>query len=379
MGARTNTEVVVLTALKNNGSAMMRMERLKKTDINYKQVHHIAGGPYKGILVNKQADHLNTVGPCEGRVEFIAYLINSDQNNAAVRDRWTLRFWFRGQVDGVTKKQTLTDYFAELISPKTLPRKYVGFVKRALVLLQRYTLIKRLELEVQELDGDEEDLPPISRGQVDGVTKKQTLTDYFAELISPKTLPRKYVGFVKRALVLLQRYTLIKRLELEVQELDGDEEDLPPIKSFVSVFTPDSYTYRFVPEVPVDSKTFLAFKIKAACDAHLSLCAVYGDVERKTYEICLGAENNSRSFIRDGSFGPIKSEAHTVKLLDEHDFRYFWISWADHHVQVGRGAKQGQGTFLSWVVPPNRHFKVNSMAVATSRQAKGQWEFAEIM
>ncbi|GFS17520.1 C3 and PZP-like alpha-2-macroglobulin domain-containing protein 8 [Elysia marginata] len=242
---------VVLTAVKRNGSAMMRMERLKKADINLKEVHHIAGGPYKGILVNKQADQLGTVGPCEGRVEFMAYLINSDHNNAAIRDRWTLRFWFRGQSDGVTKKQTLTEYFSELISPKTLPRKYVGFVKRALVLLQRYALIKRLELEVEELD--------------------------------------------------------------------GEEEDLPPIKSFVSVFTPDSYTYRFVPEVPVDSKTFLAFKIKAGCDAHLSLCAVYGDVERKTYEICLGAENNARSFIRDGSLGPIKAEGHTVNLLNEND------------------------------------------------------------
>ncbi|RUS78721.1 hypothetical protein EGW08_013508 [Elysia chlorotica] len=290
---------------------MMRMERLKKSDINLKEVHHIAGGPYKGILVNKQADQLDTVGPCQGRVEFMAYLINSDHNNEAIRDRWTLRFWFRGHSDGITKKQTLTEYFSELISPKTLPRKYVGFVKRALVLLQRFALIKRLELEVEELD--------------------------------------------------------------------GDDDDLPPIKSFVSVFTPDSYTYRFVPEVPVETKTFLAFKIKAGCDANLSLCAIYGDVERKTYEICLGAENNSRSFIRDGSLGAIKSESHTVNLLNENEFRYFWISWADHHVQVGKGAKQGQDIFLSWVVPPNRQFKVNSMAVATSRQTKGQWEFAEIM
>lgn len=290
---------------------MMRMERLKKSDINLKEVHHIAGGPYKGILVNKQADQLRTVEPCEGRVEFMAYLINSDHNNAAIRDQWTLRFWFRGHSDGVTKKQTLTEYFSELISPKTLPRKYVGFVKRALVLLQRFALIRRLELEVEELD--------------------------------------------------------------------GEEDDLPPIKSFVSVFTPDSYTYRFVPEVPVDNKNFLAFKIKAGCDAHISLCAVYGDVERKTYEICIGAENNTRSFIRDGSLGPIKAEGQTINLLNENEFRYFWISWADHHVQVGKGAKQGQNTFLSWVVPPNRQFKVNSMAVATSRNTKGQWEFAEIM
>ncbi|XP_035829271.1 uncharacterized protein LOC101849581 isoform X3 [Aplysia californica] len=311
MGSKDNTEEVVLTAMKKNGSSMMRMERMRKKDINFKLVHHIAGGPYKGILVNKQADALVSVDPPEGRVEFMAYLINSDQNNAAVKDRWTLRFWFRGQADGVTKKKTFTDYFSELISPKSLPRKYVGFIKRALVLLQGYSLVKRLELEVEELD-------------------------------------------------------------------EG-EEDLPPIKSFVSVFTPDNYVYRFVPEVVVDNKTFLTFKIKAKCEANIALCAIYGDVERKTYEISLGAEENNKSFIRDGSLGPVKSEAKTVNLLSDEEFRYFWLSWANNHVEVGRGAKYGQATFLSWTVPPNRQFKVNSMAVATCRDSKGQWEFAEIL
>uniref|UniRef100_A0A0B7AV71 Uncharacterized protein n=1 Tax=Arion vulgaris TaxID=1028688 RepID=A0A0B7AV71_9EUPU len=162
MGTKENTEEVVMTAMKQNGKAMMRMERMKRKDINFKSIHHIAGGPYKGILVNKQTDKLDTVGPPEGRVEFMAYLINSDQNNACVRDLWTLRFWFRGQAGGITKKQTFTEYFSELISPKNLPRKYVGIIKRALVLLQKYPLIRRLEVEVTELDDEEEDLPPIS-------------------------------------------------------------------------------------------------------------------------------------------------------------------------------------------------------------------------
>ncbi|CAL1532447.1 unnamed protein product [Lymnaea stagnalis] len=311
MGTKDSSEEIVMTAMKRNGRAMMRMERLKNKDINFNEVHHIAGGPYKGILVNKQAENLDNVGPEEGRIEFMAYLINSDQNNAIAKDRWTLRFWFRGQADGVTRKQTFTEYFSELISPKTLPRKYVGFIKRALVLLQSYHLVKRLELEVEELN-------------------------------------------------------------------EG-EEDLPPIKSFVSVFTPDSYTYRFVPEVAVDNKNFLTFKIKAKCDAQIALCAIYGDVERKTYEICLGAEENSKSYIRDGSLGAVKCEANTVNLLSDTEFRYFWLSWANNHVEVGKGAKYGNARFLSWEVPVNRQFKVNSMAVATSRATKGQWEFAEIL
>ncbi|KAH9513942.1 hypothetical protein Btru_031804 [Bulinus truncatus] len=281
----------------------------EEKDIDLNQVHHIAGVSYKGILVNKQADALDSVGPPEGRVEFMAYLIHADRDNAA--DRWTLRFWFRGQADGVTKKKIFTDYFSDLINPKNLPRKYVGFVKRALVLLQNYQMVKRLELEVEEV------------------------TD--------------------------------------------EEEDLPPIKSFVSVFTPDSYTYRFVPEVSVDNKTFLTFKIKAKCDAQIALCAIYGSVERKAYEICLGAEENTKSFIRDGSLGPVKSEAKTVNLLSESDFHYFWLSWANNKVEVGKGAKYGHSRFLYWDVPENRQFKVNSMAVATSRATKGQWEFAEII
>ncbi|CAG5123808.1 unnamed protein product [Candidula unifasciata] len=278
MGTRQNTEEIVMTAVKQNGKAMMRMERLKRKDIDFKTIHHIGGGPYKGILVNKQANQLDNVGPPEGRVEFMAYLINSDQNNACVRDLWTLRFWFRGQADGMAKKQAFTEYFSELISPKSLPRKYVGFIKRALVLLQKYTLITRLELEVA-----------------------------------------------------------------------------------------------------VDNKNFLTFKIKAKCDAQIALCAIYGDVERKTFEICLGAEDNTKSFIRDGSLGPVKAEANTVNLLNENEFRYFWLSWTESRVEVGRGAKQGQGKFLTWDVPPNRQFKVNSMAVATSRATKGQWEFVEIL
>lgn len=66
-------------------------------------------------------------------------------------------------------------------------------------------------------------------------------------------------------------------------------------------------------------------------------------------------------------------------MNDFAEFRYFWLSWSDDHIEVGRGAKKGQAKFLSWDVPQNRQFKVNSMAVATSRATKGQWEFAEIL
>jgi hypothetical protein len=69
-------------------------------------------------------------------------------------------------------------------------------------------------------------------------------------------------------------------------------------ESFITVFTPDSYTYQFVPEIPINNKSFLTFMIKTAADAHIALSAVYGDVDRKTFEIVIGAEANTKSLIR---------------------------------------------------------------------------------
>nr|KAG5690213.1 hypothetical protein BaRGS_019009 [Batillaria attramentaria] len=294
----------------------MRLERRKQDEINMMDVHHVAGGPYKGILINKVALDMDSVDAPEARLEFMTYLSKRDPttaNGEGAKDKWELKFWFRGRADGLTRKRAFTEYFQELINPKDLPKNYIGFVKRALVLLQKSRLIKRVELEVEERDG-----------------------------LFP-------------------------------------EEELPPIKSFVSVFTPDNYCYMHVPEVPVNNKNFLTFKIKTAGEAYIALSAVYGDLERKTYEIVLGAEENSKSFIRDSSLGPIKAEAQTVNLLSDTEFRYFWISWTNNMVEVGRGARYGQQQFLRWKVPPNKQFHVNCMAVSTSRVGKGEWEFAEIL
>lgn len=46
---------IVMTASKRNGSAIMRLERINHDEIDFKKVHHVAGGPYKGILINKAA------------------------------------------------------------------------------------------------------------------------------------------------------------------------------------------------------------------------------------------------------------------------------------------------------------------------------------
>lgn len=130
---------------------------------------------------------LKDVEPAEGRLEFLAYLVNEEQHNQSVQvkylrkqdpqtssntltqffivsrlpefsalfhfffryllicfqfilpaftfwvtrewfrwqDYWTLRFWFRGQAEGVVKKKTFTDYFQELMNPSSFPKSII--------------------------------------------------------------------------------------------------------------------------------------------------------------------------------------------------------------------------------------------------------------
>ncbi|KAL4240103.1 hypothetical protein ACF0H5_000897 [Mactra antiquata] len=304
---------VVLTAGKRDGKAVVRLDRRHVSEIDRSKLHHVTNGPYKGLVINKKSHCLENGDPAEARLEFLAFLVNKEHNNEPVQDFWTLRFWFRGKPDGITKKRTFSQYFQDLMSPDDFPKNYMCFMKKAMVLMKTYLLIKRVELEVEQ------------------VTKVQ----------SP--------------------------------------EATPPIKSFVSLFTPDIYQYNFVPEISMTTKTFLTFMIKAKCDAHIALSATYGELHKKTIEIVIGAENNSKSMIKDGVEGSVRADALTANVLSGNELRYFWISWGSNKIEVGRGAHYGEGKFLEWYLPENKRFGISSLAVATDNSSHGQFEFAELM
>ncbi|XP_053392841.1 uncharacterized protein LOC123564258 isoform X1 [Mercenaria mercenaria] len=307
------SEEIVLTAGKRDSKAVVRLDRRHVTEVDRGKVHHVSGGPYKGLLINKKSQNLDNGEPAEARLEFLAYLVNKDHNNEPVQDSWTLRFWFRGKPDGITKKRTFSQYFQELMNPENFPKNYMCFMKKAMILMKTYLLIKRVELEVEQ------------------VSKVQ----------SP--------------------------------------EATPPVKSFVSLFTPDIYQYNFVPEISMNTKTYLTFMIKAKCDAHIALSANYGELHKKTIEVVIGAEHNTRSMIKDGIEGSVRAEALTANVLSGSELRYFWISWGDYKIEVGRGSHYGDGKFLKWNLPDNKRFDITSLAVATDNTSHGQFEFAELM
>lgn len=151
------------------------------------------------------------------------------------------------------------------------------------------------------------------------------------------------------------------------------------IGSYTTVFTPAASSFSFIPEVCIKSKSFLTFKVKAAGDVRIALCSIYGDVKHKTHEIVIGADGNTKSYIRDCATGSIRTQSMTMNIVSDEKFRYFWITWSEKQVDVGRGAQYGYGRFLHFLVPPKRQFKVNCLAVATSKATRGHWEFAELL
>lgn len=66
---------IVMTASKKNSKATMRLERLLRDQIDLTKVHHVAGGPYKGILINKAADGKWRLGFKAGWVVFLLDLL----------------------------------------------------------------------------------------------------------------------------------------------------------------------------------------------------------------------------------------------------------------------------------------------------------------
>jgi len=105
-------------------------------------------------------------------------------------------------------------------------------------------------------------------------------------------------------------------------------------ENFITVLTPAVYDYQYLPEVAVSRKSHVTFRVRAGADAHLALSTMYGDTDRKTYEVVLGAADNRRSALRYGGRGPVMVAVDTPCLLDADQLRPFWIGWESDSIQV---------------------------------------------
>ena len=124
-------------------------------------------------------------------------------------------------------------------------------------------------------------------------------------------------------------------------------------------------------------KTAITFKVKASCDAYITLCSTYGDCEYKSYEFAIGEKSNFKSSIKDGASGIALCTNVTPNILSADDFRTFWISWSENALRIGKGDVRNKDTFISMGIPKDKNYTIKCLAVSTGPGSNGVWEFAE--
>ncbi|KAJ8959782.1 hypothetical protein NQ314_006212 [Rhamnusium bicolor] len=153
----------------------------------------------------------------------------------------------------------------------------------------------------------------------------------------------------------------------------GDDATLQglQINDVVSVFfhnklqTEDRLEYNFFP----NATGFVQFRVKAPNDAHIALSTAAAEVD-PMYEIYIGGWGNTKSIIRKNRTKPDVAEVPTPGILNEHEFRGFWIRWQNGTITVGR--ENEIPPFLSWT--DYERVNIEYIGVCTGWGANGSWQ-----
>lgn len=86
--------------------------------------------------------------------------------------------------------------------------------------------------------------------------------------------------------------------------------------------TEDRLEYNFFP----NSSGIVQFRVKAANDAHIALSTAAAEVD-PMYEVYIGGWGNTKSIIRKNRSKPDVAEVPTPGILNENEFRGFWIRY----------------------------------------------------
>ncbi|XP_071136664.1 uncharacterized protein [Mytilus edulis] len=119
---------------------------------------------------------------------------------------------------------------------------------------------------------------------------------------------------------------------------------------------------------------FLPFKVKGRKDAHLRLLPQKRTTKEPIIQIAIAAWDNWKSIINKGSgLNNIVSEYNKWGLLDENQFRDFWVGWENGHIQVGTGNEVYVNTFMEW--QESCYFAVNDIEISGMHTSVLDWIF----
>ena len=123
----------------------------------------------------------------------------------------------------------------------------------------------------------------------------------------------------------------------------------------------------------VSDRTELVFAVSACKDVHVALSEIPGILTRFTYELIIGASENSMTVLRNGINGPTLTQSSTSNILNCSSQRLFWLSWAGGVVSFGSGLVVQQSRVL-YYKNPSPH-SVNALSVMTPGGVLGNFTF----
>ncbi|KAL3311477.1 hypothetical protein Ciccas_009942 [Cichlidogyrus casuarinus] len=123
-------------------------------------VHHKATGPHTGIIINKTVIGFSNFDMQTSSTCFECNcLITNSKTNEVYGEKRVLNFWCAKSVNKSDWFANARKFYNELFD-QDLPKDYIGFIKRILVLLQeeRFLPIVRVDLHLTRIDADKLDL-----------------------------------------------------------------------------------------------------------------------------------------------------------------------------------------------------------------------------
>ncbi|XP_077861526.1 uncharacterized protein LOC144341898, partial [Saccoglossus kowalevskii] len=128
----------------------------------------------------------------------------------------------------------------------------------------------------------------------------------------------------------------------------------------------DDYTYEYVAASPGVSRT--DFEVKASNDALIGLSEEGQDMP-DMYEIVIGGNKNTQSFIRRCMLCENEVVEETPDILSADEFRAFYVTWYDGYIKVG---KRSEEPFMEWQDPDP--LPVNYVGYTTGWGSEGEFQ-----
>jgi hypothetical protein len=124
----------------------------------------------------------------------------------------------------------------------------------------------------------------------------------------------------------------------------------------------------------------VTFRVRAAHGASVLLLSTPGNIQAPSYQVDIGAQDNTKTIIRvKSATGETTVEQDTKDILSIIELRPFWISWTNGTLKFGTGSIVDASTVISVADPqPAYRRDVHSLAVSSESATIAEWEFGDI-